>query len=497
MKKLVLALVVMALLASLGAAQYRDPVFLCGGYGTTSTYYATGLWVIDAANQTMTSLFPSWAKPYSIYSAQMDADNKNVVFLGYATTSSTYNIKDGLFRLDTTTKAITTLVQGNSGQNGPMYGNYRMIVNQDGDYLFSAYGRSQVTVPTTTTRYDYHILKYDPANQLTTFFTTYQFANFVYPRGYFSSCIGTDIDTGDILVNQGTGTSSSLSAEGYYPWFKVDVNGSMKFTTFSAGTYGTYYGRTVSYGKVQQEYRTGEIHDGYYQQVYMTKPGIGQGGYTTLYNWGYPGGFYWRYTSLHDLQSAPTMRYANMAYWYKSITSPTTTTVYSPGVGFKYNAPGFPGAYVDADPNLTSTRRYAATVNGYAGDWWMGRNISSVKTGANKWQIRYSCPKHAGKNYFAVLGASGIRPGIPLASGRTIWINFDQIVFLSLNNILLPFWSPGPQVLDSNGEAQGFLNTSLIAPLNGFTVHIAMIVMDATAPDGIAYIPDTYVMKLP
>lgn len=496
MKKLVLALVVMALLGSFGAAQYHNPTFLMGGYyASTSTYYMPGgLYKVDAAAQTFTSLYPAWAKPYYSYQATMDADNKNIVFSANGTSSTTYNIKSGIFRFDPTTQSFTTIVPSNYGSNGPMYYQYRLHVDQNGDYMFGAYGRKQVTVPTTTTKYDYHILKYDASNTLSTVFTSYMLNN-QYARCYFSgNAMGADIDTGNILVNQGTGTSSTLSPFGYYTWFGLDPNVNGKWSTFSSGVYGTYYGRNQSYGRVQQDYATGDITDSYYQAVYVQKPGYGMGGYTTLWNWGYPGGWSWRYTGVRDLQSAPMQRIAHLGYFRKT---QGTSYSYAPALAYKFASPPFGAQMVDLDPTNSIQQRYGFTYSGYVLDWWQGRNIQTVKTGANKWQVRYSCPNYAGKNYFAVLGSSGVRPGIPLPSGRTIWINFDALVFLSLNNILLPFWSSGPGVLDANGEAQGFLNTTLIAPLNGLTVHIAMIVMDATAPDGIAYIPDTYVMKLP
>jgi hypothetical protein len=65
------------------------------------------------------------------------------------------------------------------------------------------------------------------------------------------------------------------------------------------------------------------------------------------------------------------------------------------------------------------------------------------------------------------LGASGIRPPVPLPGGRTIRIHVDFLVLQSLLGGLSPFFSPGPGVLDSNGEARGFLDVSTLPTLGG------------------------------
>ena len=68
---------------------------------------------------------------------------------------------------------------------------------------------------------------------------------------------------------------------------------------------------------------------------------------------------------------------------------------------------------------------------------------------------------------------------------------------MSLKNWLRPYFNPGPLVLDAGGEAQGSIDISKLPPLGGVPIWIAVAVLDPAAPDGMAYLPDTYVMRLP
>ena len=113
--------------------------------------------------------------------------------------------------------------------------------------------------------------------------------------------------------------------------------------------------------------------------------------------------------------------------------------------------------------------------------------------------VRLGVPQHLNKAYVLVAGMSGVRPGVSLADGRNINLNPDVICFATLSNLLQPFFNPGPLELDALGEAKGVLDlSSLPIPKNGLgmPLWIAMAVLDPLAPCGMAYLPDTYVMRL-
>jgi len=84
-----------------------------------------------------------------------------------------------------------------------------------------------------------------------------------------------------------------------------------------------------------------------------------------------------------------------------------------------------------------------------------------------------------------------------LASGRKIYLVPDGFTTLSLIGMLKPFFDAGPLMLDKNGEAKGSIDLSSLPPIGGIPIWIAMAVLDAAAPDGMAYLPDTYVFRLP
>ena len=116
--------------------------------------------------------------------------------------------------------------------------------------------------------------------------------------------------------------------------------------------------------------------------------------------------------------------------------------------------------------------------------------------GSGKWDVLISCPSFPNRSYIIALGRSGIRPGVKLPDGRKIYLVPDDLTLPTLNNHLKPFFDAGPLKLDGSGCAMASLNVSSLPKL-GIPIWIAVIVMDAQAPNGIAYIPDTYVMRLP
>ena len=49
MKHLLLALLLVGLFTAVGTAQYHDPTYVMGGYGSSSTTYWNGIFLGDAA----------------------------------------------------------------------------------------------------------------------------------------------------------------------------------------------------------------------------------------------------------------------------------------------------------------------------------------------------------------------------------------------------------------------------------------------------------------
>ena len=132
----------------------------------------------------------------------------------------------------------------------------------------------------------------------------------------------------------------------------------------------------------------------------------------------------------------------------------------------------------------------------YGFNFYQGRHVQTVKIGPKKWQLRFSCPQHPLKRYVAAISLTGYKPGVLLPDGRTINLAPDFYTQMSLLGLLKPFFDPGPQILDGGGEAQGTLDFSLLPSID-LPIWIALVVVDSSAPSGIAYLPDTVVFRVP
>lgn len=128
-------------------------------------------------------------------------------------------------------------------------------------------------------------------------------------------------------------------------------------------------------------------------------------------------------------------------------------------------------------------------------DFYRGRNTQSIRTGAVSWDVRLSAPAHAGKPYVAVFSLSGMRPGLLLSDGRQVNLALDAVSLASLTGGLGSAVDLGPGTLDQDGAAVIRIDLAPFGQLNR-VVHLAWAVLDPNAPLGIAYLPDTYPLKL-
>ena len=193
MRTALLTLLVAVLLAGAATAQYHDSKYLFGGYGTTSSLYAQGPWMADAGNQTFTQLGPASGYWYYGYGMTMDVDNKKVICLPRGTTSTSYQYKSAIYRVDPSNQTMTTVY---ADQN-VIYSNVGPIhVNQDGDYVFMAYSRNTAS---SVTSYHYRLYKAPSlGGSVSTLLSTttlgWSGSTTVYQGGQ------ADINTGDYVV---------------------------------------------------------------------------------------------------------------------------------------------------------------------------------------------------------------------------------------------------------------------------------------------------------
>jgi len=468
MKHCTLALLLLALVAGVASAQYHDPTYVMGGYGTTSSTYWNGVWVGDANNRTVTHLTPSDQLYYS-RSMYMDLDNRRIVLAVEGTTSSSYSsfTRSGIYRVDPNLMAVTTVLSDTLA----LYTPRRLLINQDGDYVFSCYQRNPVT-----SRYEYGFLKLNSAtNTLSTIMTSVTLGG----SSMTAYSVGRNMDTGLYLFNLYSSPSF------YYAVLEVDDAG--KFSTFGGGP-SPSYGWYGYYANMEQDHDTGSIVGHYNRALYELKKGASTR--TTLWNLGHAGGFTMQYGSRFDLQSASSKRLVASGYEWKTING---NSYYEPAIFYVDASPPYHVVSVNVDPNNTTGYRYHYI---YGFDFFRGRHVQTVKTGAKTWQLRISCPRFAGKSYVAAVSMSGYRPGLTLNDGRKIHLVPDTLTMLSLRGLLKPFVNTGPGILDAGGEAQGSLDFSALPSL-GQPMWIAVAVLDPQSPSGIAYLPDTYVFRIP
>lgn len=473
-----------ALITAAAHAQYRAPVFICGGESTGGPAIASGLWILDGQQRIATPLFPSQMTSWEIYATTWDFDNRSLMIVADSTPFGTFSIQGGIFRYDpqtgTAQTVLTATFQG--GPNRPLYRQHGILVNQDGDYVF---GNTSLTNTST----DYHLLKLDASRTVTTLMSSTWLGSGA--RASFTGALGIDIDTGNYLVVAQSGyTTGPL---GPCAMIMIDPHVTGKWSTFSNGPAASgYRGLLQSSGDLEQDYRTRTIYSMQTGNLHALRPGSTSA--TTVRTFYAPQSCWWMSPSRMDLQSAPTQRfYAPCIYFSR----PTSLTQFrAPGLARIEPGATQPTRFVNLDPNRIGPA-YSATTWPATFRFWRDRNIQTVKTGPKQWRIHLSCPSYPGRGYVAVVGASGVRPGVPLPDGRTVWINLDPVVQLSLGNRLRPFFDPGPGQLTFHGEAAGSIDLRSLPPTGGVPIWIAAAVLDPLAPGGVAFIPDTFVFRLP
>lgn len=461
MKTILLTVLLLGLAAGVASAQYHEPIYLYGGYyPTTSTLYNKGLLLLDATAsppRTTTVLMPG----YITRRVRMDWDNRHLVIAVGGTTSTYYTgLKGGLFRIDHAGQVVKSLYHfpGSStvGYDSP----YDMVIDHNGDYIASMYRYRR-----SPYSYGYEIWKVRSDGTVSTLLTSVKAGlNSWYP----SRRMRINIDTGKVLFNDGYHSSPTTMR---YPVFEVDS----ETGTFSTWNTGAAYAWTSSYS-MPQDHRTGYLQKVYSRYVLQLKPGTS--GATTLKTLSVPHNNYIYYGGMMDLQTAARPRFVYATYG-------------------SYGGARTWLHYVDRTTwAVTSTPVSSLYTYSYAGNaFYRGRHTQTVRTVGRQWTVRLSAPKFPGMRYVVAAGFSGVRPGVTLPDQRRLNLNIDPLVVLTLGNRIPSVWNPGPGILDANGEAQGTLNLNAFAPA-GRPIWIAWMVLDPKAPLGIAYMPDTYVMRI-
>ena len=391
MRKLLFVLAVLGLLMPLAGAQsHHNPVWLVGGYGTssTSTLYPNAIFVYDktGATPTITKLVdtPQYSTRYP--SLCMDYDNKNLLMCMSGTSSSTYLWSNTVLHYDMTTNTWTSLWNGQriSEHAGP--GSYKysypynnVFVDQNGDALFAIYEYDRHTSPTTTYYYTRAVYKYDRATAaVSTVVTTTQVGIYEY---FYN--IDRDIDSGKILISGGRSMTSPTTMR--YAVHTLNPEDGYNPANFADWNDGSVYGWYNYSRGVEQNVKNGYLERPYYNgtRVYQLQPGsASMTTISTISNTNFPYTTNYGYSGKFDLQTAANPEYLLNCYY-------STRGMWV--IHYDVNT----WSYASTDVMMTSLThpQYNYYYN-YQFEFLGGRHIQTVadpKT-KNKWDIRLSVP---------------------------------------------------------------------------------------------------------
>ena len=439
MKRLVLLHVLAALTAgSLVAQSYHDPRYIAGGRDSNLRPWE-GIHLYDTGLATASRLLSPIR--YDSLGHRMDWDNRHVVFTE----------RGGLYRFDP--RSPGSSLRTVSLLPAP-YRLERFVVDQDGGYVVNA-------MRTIGMILHHDLLRIDRNGAVRTMFTTL----FNHPMLTFEDTLCRNIDTGHYLV-------TDCNHVFYGPVYEVTDQGQR-----TAWNTGPNQGWNWHHS-MPQNHRNGFLEAPLNGEVYQLQPG---GGGSTILTTLAQGAVISYGTSGFDLQTAARPR------WVATGTTLNMDRV----VLYTIDHATFSVTSISIKNNPYN----ANWVMHFDFDFYRGRHLQTIKSGKFRWDIRMSCPRFPGKTYALVAGLSGVRPGVALPDGRCINLKLDDLVLLTLQNQVPALFHPGPCVLDSSGEATGRLDLSITGRL-GIPIWLAMAVLDPGAPWGIAYLPDTYVMRI-
>ena len=123
------------------------------------------------------------------------------------------------------------------------------------------------------------------------------------------------------------------------------------------------------------------------------------------------------------------------------------------------------------------------------------RDLATVRTGRATWDVVVNPGQGAfsGKAFHLAASLVPPRPPITLADGREIFIGSDGLLLMTLAGDVPPFFTGVAGVLDAQGQARARLNFQALGKSgNGAVIHLAGVILDPAAPQGIAWVLDPW-----
>ncbi len=338
---------------------------------------------------------------------------------------------DGFFRIDPATSAVTTILVDPNLFNTPT----QIEVNQDGDYVVAGSG---------TSGYGLYRIR---GSSVTTIMTTLTSSL----PGSFTGGMVIDVDTGEYVAQLYGGAAGPHPLVSIHPTTGAITTIATNISTLGAPRFSFC-----------QDVATSDFWVGVNDSTAGYLYNVGRSGISTLIA---TNNDRFAFNTLEPDRAGAANRRLVHTYisnlYYTDLTSFQTTAV--------------------AINGSARSPRGASILN--------RREVQTVRVGTRKWDLLFSFQNHPGASYVTAISFSGVRPGIPLPDGRRILLNVDTLSLLSLQGLLIPLFNPGPLALGPTGTARGSLDLSAI-PTLGLTLHIGTVVLDPSAPLGIAVVAD-------
>lgn len=457
------ALGALTLWSATADAQTHPGGLVAGGGYPSARIHREGTFVFSKTQSlTYTTIFtenaPGNYNPGGWWQTAMDVDNRSYVHV--TGICCNYNPGHGVFRFDPTTQKATTIFQS---RNDVQWG-YGLVVTQDGDYLALA---------ESNTSGDWRVYRADGTGAYT---TVLQSAAIGATASFFSA-MGRDAATGDVVFAT-DGTPGS-------PVLALRNDGTVR--TFASGVPATFSLPAPSTG-LPQQLATGDL---YYLEPRNLRDGsrlwriAKNGARSTIGGRVDVGGSYLAYSAIFENQS---------------IANPQLI------VHCHFDTTGNRFVWLDPSNGFVRTKTIDTVQTGtrastFAEDGTLlhdrSNYVQTVRRGPLVWDIRMSVPTMPGKAYALVASQSGFSPGISVDS-RKIWLNPDLTTAFTAFNTFPSIFNGGPGTLDANGEALGRWDFSSLGLPPGYELlfHTVLLVLDPSAPSGIAFITEPTVLRV-
>jgi len=122
------------------------------------------------------------------------------------------------------------------------------------------------------------------------------------------------------------------------------------------------------------------------------------------------------------------------------------------------------------------------------------RDLATFRTGKATWDVGVSPGSvHAGRSFVVAASLSGARPPVLMPDGREVYLVPDPLTALTVTGMSGPFLTRNIGTLGVRGTGIAKLDFRAVGPaLNGLVIHLAAVVLDAAAPNGIAWVTEPW-----